>query len=99
MNVHKCENIRRLQSPKYICNYIDLSVNTHLVKQQTDEWLQLHKKCFITASTMFNALGFHGRKELNNHFQEHVHKKGSCVFGLSTQIKLDHGIENEVSNK
>ena len=92
MNVHKCENIRRLQSPKYICNYIDLSVNTHLVKQQTDEWFQLH-------STMFNALGFHGRKELNNHFQEHVHKKGSRVFDLSTQIKLDHGIENEVSIK
>ena len=99
MNLHKCENIRRLQSTKYISNYIDLNTNTHLVKQQTDEWFQLHKKCFVTASTMFNALGFHGRKELNIHFHEFVHKKGSQVFDLSTQMKLDHGIENEVNNK
>ena len=64
-----CENVKCLQSTSYISRYIDLNVNTHLVKQKSDEWFELHKKCFVTASTIYNALGFHGWKELNMQFQ------------------------------
>ena len=75
LNLHKCENIRRVQSTKYISKYIDLNTNTHLVQQKSDEWFQLQKKSFITDSTMLDALGFHGKKELNNHFHEFPKKR------------------------
>ena len=45
---------------------------------------------------MYTALGFHGRKELNMHFNESVYKKGRITYDDFTQRKLDHGTENEV---
>ena len=95
LNISNCQNVQCLLSPSYISRYIDLNVNTHLVKQKSDEWFELCKNCFVTASTMYTALGFHGRKELNMHFNEFVYKKGRTHNDF-TQRKLDHGTENEV---
>ena len=98
LNISNCQNVQCLQSPSYISRYIDLNVNTHLVKQKSDEWFDLCKNCFITASTIYTALGFHGRKELKMHFNEFVYKKGRRTHDDFTQRKLDHGTENEVKH-
>ena len=92
LNISNCQNVQCLQSPSYISRYIDLNVNTHLVKQKSD----LCKNCFITASTIYTSLGCHRRKELKMHFSEFVYKKGRRTHDDFTQRKLDHGTENEV---
>ena len=54
------------------------------------------EKCYVTVSTMYNTLGFRGRKELKMHFDEFVHKKGPRLHDEETQMKLDHENKNEI---
>ena len=75
IKINQCNNIHLLHEPKYIQNFLDLNENTNLVKQRSEEWFELCKRALVTGSTMYNALGLQGRKELNYHFNDFKYKK------------------------
>ena len=50
-------NVRELLNVEDIHEDIDLNVNTEFVKQRSDKWHKLRKKCVIFASSSFNAIG------------------------------------------
>ena len=57
MDIEDQMNVRVLLPPDKLPEPLDLERNPHLIKQRSEEWFQLMKKAFITASSAFNALG------------------------------------------
>ena len=51
-NVH---NVRRLHNTSYVGANCDLNVHIHLIKQGSEEWMDLRKSSHITGSTAYNA--------------------------------------------
>ena len=46
---------------------------THLIKQHSEEWLQLRQEVHMTGSTAYNVLGFSGGEEMRQHYDEFIH--------------------------
>ena len=59
---------------------MNLKQNTHLIKQHSEEWLQIRNEVHLTASTAYNALGFQGGEEMRQHYDEFIHKKDTRQF-------------------
>ena len=76
--------------------FVNLRKDIHLIKQHSEEWLQIRQEAHVTASTAYNALGFSGGEEMRQHYDEFIHKKRRRQFDEEIQQRLDHGIANEV---
>ena len=81
-NVH---NVRRLHNTSYVGANCDLNVNTHLIKQGSEEWMDLRKSSHITGSTAYNALGFRGFKSVREHFKQFIYNKEPNPFPAEVQ--------------
>ena len=57
VNMDSQTNVRELVNVEDIPEDIDLNVNTEFVKQRSDKWHKLRKKCVISAISSFNAIG------------------------------------------
>ena len=66
-------------------------------RQQSHQWKELQSQAHITASTAYNAMGFHGFSHVQNHFREFIYKKAPPPVDAQTQAQMQHGIDNEVS--
>ena len=89
-------NVRRLHNIDYVKRNCDISVDTHLIKQGSDEWKEIRHNSFVTASTAFNACGFRSVQAVNEHFDEFVYKKGERTFTDLENERMAHGREHEV---
>ena len=59
-------NVRELLDVSDVPNDIDLDLNPQFIKQYSEKWFAMWKKCVISASSAFNALGLHTLKEQKN---------------------------------
>ena len=50
-------NIRQLIPVEKMPGHVDLSENEHFVKQRSNIWHEIQKRCVVSASSAFNALG------------------------------------------
>ena len=71
-----------------------LDDNPKYVKQRTPEWFNLRRQSRLTASTMYNALGFRTLKSQKDHYDEFV--LGKLPSFTVTPPALVHGTEHEV---
>ena len=92
-NVH---NVRRLHNTSYVGANCDLNVHTHLIKQGSEEWMDLRKSSHITGSTAYNALGFRGFKCVREHFKQFIYNKEPSPFPAEVQQRLNYGRIHEV---
>ena len=92
-NVH---NVRRLHNTSYVGANCDLNVHTHLIKQGSEEWMDLRKSSHITGSTAYNALGFRGFKSVREHFKQFIYNKEPSPFPAEVQQRLNYGRVHEV---
>ena len=92
-NVH---NVRRLHNTTYVGANCDLNEHTHLIKQGSEEWMDLRKSSHITGSTAYNALGFRGFKSVREHFKQFIYNKESTPFPAEVQQRLNYGRIHEV---
>ena len=92
-NVH---NVRRLHNTSYVGANCDLNVHTHLIKQGSEEWMDLRKSSHITGSTAYNALGFRGFKSVREHFKQFIYNKEPSSFPAEVQQRLNYGRIHEV---
>ena len=67
VNLDYHTNVRELLNVEDVPEDIDLNVNTELVKQRSDKWHELRKKCVISASSSFNAIGLQTLKDQKSH--------------------------------
>ena len=67
-------------------------------KQRSPQLRNLRTQAHITGSTAYNAMGFRGFSQLHNHFKEFVYKKQPAPVDEATQVRLQHGIQHEVSD-
>ena len=97
VNVIERENVKRLHDTNVVKKFVNIKKNTHLIKQHSEEWLQLRQEEHVTGRTSYNVLGLRGGEEMRQHYDEFIHKKGRRQFDDDTQQRLDHGIANEVT--
>ena len=57
ISVNEQGNIRQLIPIDRMPPHIDLTKNEHLVKQRSTLWHTICKRCVVSASSAFNALG------------------------------------------
>ena len=93
-NVH---NVRRLHNTSYVGAHCDLNVNTHLIKQGSEEWMDLRKSSHITGSTAYNALGFRGFKSMREDFKQFIYNKEPSPFPAEVQQRLNYGRIHEMA--
>ena len=72
----KCANVRVLHDVQEVERHCNVQENTELIKQGSDTWMKLRKKCVVTGSTCFNALGLRSKKAMDEHYNEYVYDKG-----------------------
>ena len=99
VNVTERDNVQRLHDTNVVKKIVNITKNTHLMKQHSEEWLAIRQTAHVTGSTTYNALGFRGGKEMRQHNDEFIHKKGRRQFDEETQQRLNHGTVNEVISK
>ena len=92
-NVH---NVLRLHNTSYVGANCDLNVHTHLIKQDSEEWMDLRKSSHITGSTAYNALEFRGFKCVREHFKQFIYNKEPSPFPAEVQQRLNYGRIHEV---
>ena len=90
-------NVRELHPPEVACHFADLQVNTNLVKQHSDLWFTLRSEAQVTGSTLYNALGLHTQRAMENHFNEHVHKVPGPQSTEEAKKRMEYGSENEAN--
>ena len=89
VNVTKRENVQRLHDTSVVKRFVNLRKNTHLIKQHSEEWLQLRQEVHLTKTTAYNVLGFRGGGEMRQHYDEFIHKKGRRQFDDETQQRIN----------
>ena len=63
------------------------------IKQRSEKWLNLHKQCHLTGSTMHNALGLRTLKAQKDHYDDFVLSKNiTCPVNDA----MKHGQQHEV---
>ena len=92
-NVH---NVQRLHNTSYVGANCDLNVHTHLIKQGSEEWMDLRKSSHIMGSTAYNALRFRGFKSVREHFKQFIYNKEPSPFSAEVQQRLNYGRVHEV---
>ena len=90
-------NVRLLHEAEDVSSLIDLNKHSEYVKQRSEQWKELQSQCFITGSTMYNALGFRGTQEMKLHFREFVLKQNDHIFDDQTLLQMQYGTDNEVN--
>ena len=90
-------NCRRLLAPTYMAQHTTVNEHPEWFRQQSRQWKELHSQAHITASTAYNAMGFHGFSHVRDHFREFIYKKTPPPVDEQTQAQMQHGIDNEVS--
>ena len=75
VNVTKGENVQRLHDTNVVKRFVNLRRNTHLIKQHSEEWLQLRQEAHVTRSSAYNVLGFRGSEEMRQQYDEFIYKK------------------------
>lgn len=71
------------------------AMDSRFTKQTTDAWTQIRASARVTGSTLHNAIILRGLKAQKQHFDEFILKLSRQTHSTDTQIRLDHGIENE----
>ena len=89
-------NVRQLIPVEKMPRHVDLSNNEHFVKQRSTLWHEICKRCFVSTSSAFNALGLRSLKEQKIHHTAYVQKKEGPNKDATLMEKLLHGTENEV---
>ena len=56
VNVTERENVQRLHYTNIVKRFVNLRRNMHLMKQHSEEWLQLRQEAHVTGSTPYNHL-------------------------------------------
>ena len=67
VNLDYQTNVRELLNVEDIPEDTDLNVNTEFVEQRSDKWHELRKKCVVSASSSFNAIGLQTLKDQKSH--------------------------------
>ena len=78
-------NVRQLIPVEKIPRHVDLSNNEHFVKQRSTLWHEIHKRCVVSASSAFNALGLQSLKEQKIHRTTYVQKKDASKKDANTK--------------
>ena len=52
--------------------HVDLSENEHFVKQRSNLWYEIRKRCVVSTSSAFNALGLQSLKDQKIHHTTYV---------------------------
>ena len=76
--------------------HVDLKNNEHFVKQRSTLWHEIWKRCVVSASSAFNALGLRSLKEQKIHHKTYVQKTEGPKKDANLTKKLLHGTESEV---
>ena len=88
-------NCNELLQPDEMREYMDVDNVPHLIKQGSDEWLELRKKSRITGSSIHNAIGLRTMAEYKKHYRAQVLQEEQKPKSHSVQDKLDYGRTNE----
>ena len=97
-NITLCDvhNVQRLHNTCYVGANYDLNAHTYLIKQGSEEWMDLRKSSHITGSTAYNALGFRGFKSVREHFKQFIYNKEPSPFPAEVQQRLNYGRVHKV---
>ena len=85
-------NLRLLHEPTYICQHVNPLEFSHLIKRNSEMWVELVKQSYVTDSTVDKALRLKGISVMHKHFKYFVTEQ-SCApikeSDMQTKIQLD----------
>ena len=96
ISMNQQRNIRQLIPVEKMPPQVDVNNNEHFVKQRSTLWHEIQKRCVVSASSAFNALGLRSLKEQKIHHTTYVQKKEGPKKDANLKEKLLYGTENEV---
>jgi hypothetical protein len=89
-------NMKMLHDIDTVSQMFDITTNTHIVKQYTEQWRELRKQARVTGSSAHNAIGLRGKKEMDQHYNHYVNKVPMAQNPPEVQKRMDHGTQNEI---
>ena len=96
ISMNEQSNIQQLIHVEKMSQHVDLCNNKHFVKQRSTLWHEIQKRCVVSASSAFNALGLCSLKEQKIHHTTYVQKKEGPKRDVHLTERLQHGTEHEV---
>ena len=79
------KNVQLLLPANYVAQNTTVDAHPEWFKQRSPQWRNLQSRAYITGSTAYNTMGFHGFSQLCNHFREFVYKKQPAPVDDATQ--------------
>ena len=98
ISMNEQSNILQLIPVEKIPQQVDLHNNEYFVKQRLTLWHEIQKRCVVSASSAFNALGLCSLMEQKIHHTMYVQKKEGPKRDVHVHLteRLQHGTEDEV---